>query len=108
MTRMDISPQPTHPPSADHTFLPYCYSAASRLRVMLLLVPFIATCAGPDAQTATADTEWIHLFDGETLAGWSNPYDWGEAWVEDGEIHLRADRKFFIVSDESFRDFVFE
>jgi hypothetical protein len=52
--------------------------------------------------------EWQSLFDGQTLAGWSKPYDWGEAWVEGGEIRLRADRKFFIVTDARYADFVFE
>lgn len=51
---------------------------------------------------------WRSLFNGQTLAGWINPYDWGEAWVEDGEIRLRGDRKFFLVTEEEFDDFVFE
>jgi hypothetical protein len=48
------------------------------------------------------------LFDGESLDGWSNPYEWGQAQVVEGEIHLTADRKFFLVTDETFSDFVFE
>lgn len=58
----------------------------------------------PDAGSAG----WIDLIQGSTLAGWTNPYEWGEAWVENGEIHLRADRKFFLVTDREFTDFVFE
>lgn len=48
------------------------------------------------------------LFDGKTLTGWKNPYDWGKAEVADGEIRLTADRKFFLVTEKSYGDFVFE
>jgi hypothetical protein len=48
------------------------------------------------------------LFDGQTLAGWSNPYSWGKARVEDGEIRLTADKKFFLVTNREFGDFEFE
>jgi hypothetical protein len=68
-----------------------------------------AACADGSADGAPAEaSEWQTLFDGETLAGWSNPYEWGEAWVEDGEIRLLADRKFFLVTDKRFADFEFE
>ncbi len=48
------------------------------------------------------------LFDGKTLDGWHNPYDWGEAWVEDGAIALRANKKFFLVADGEYGDFTLE
>lgn len=48
------------------------------------------------------------LFDGETLDGWVKPYDWGEMWVEDGEIRLRGDKKFFLVTEETYGDFILE
>lgn len=48
------------------------------------------------------------LFDGKTLKGWHNPYDWGEAWVEKGAIALKADKKFFLVTDKQYADFTFE
>ncbi len=51
---------------------------------------------------------WTSLFDGRTLHGWQNPYDWGSAWAKDGEIRLQADRKFFLCTDRAFRDFEFE
>ena len=60
------------------------------------------------AAGAAAQADWQPLFDGETLDGWRNPYDWGEAWVENGEIRLRADEKFFLVTDTTYSDFVFE
>lgn len=60
---------------------------------------------GPNGTSAQ---EWTPLFNGENLDGWANPYDWGKAWVENGEIRLRASEKFFLVTDSTFRDFVFE
>lgn len=84
----------------------------SRILLSLLFLAMLSTaaCQNPDtqAQEATSENEWVQLFDGETLDGWTNPYDWGEAWVEDGEIHLQADEKFFLVTEDTFRDFVFE
>ena len=45
------------------------------------------------------------LFNGKDLSGWRNPYDHGTASVVDGEIHLLADQKFFLVTEEKFADF---
>lgn len=67
---------------------------------VLLALCFMAT-------TAQAD-DWKPLFDGKTLDGWRNPYEWGKAEVVDGEIHLKADRKFFLVTEKPYSDFVFE
>lgn len=52
--------------------------------------------------------EWKKLFDGETLNGWRNPYDWGEVKLLDGEIHLVASKKFFLVTEKKYSDFIFE
>lgn len=48
------------------------------------------------------------LFDGKTIDGWHNPYKWGEIKVVDGEIHLTGNKKFFVVTDKKYEDFVFE
>lgn len=56
----------------------------------------------------TVASETVDLFDGESLDGWRNPYDYGEIWVEDGAICLRADKKFFLVTDKEYGDFVLE
>jgi alpha-L-rhamnosidase len=45
------------------------------------------------------------LFNGRDLTGWRNPYPFGEARVVDGEIHLRADKKFFLVTEKAYSDF---
>lgn len=52
--------------------------------------------------------KWVDLFDGKTLTGWTNPYEWGESKVVDGEIHLVADKKFFLCTDKTYSDFIFE
>ena len=52
---------------------------------------------------------WQALFDGKTLKGWTNPYDWGKATIVDGEIHLTTTkRKFFLVTAKQYSDFIFE
>ncbi len=48
------------------------------------------------------------VFDGRTLGGWGNPYEWGKAEVVDGEMHLTGERKFFLVTDQVFHDYEFE
>ena len=82
-------------------------SRITRFLPLALLGLTIPACA--DAGGAVGEGgEWRSLFDGTSLDGWSNPYDWGEAWVEEGEIRLRGDRKFFLVTEETFDDFVLE
>lgn len=60
------------------------------------------------ADEKAAAEEFTPLFDGKTLEGWKNPYEWGEAKVVDGEIHLTGNKKFFLVTDKKYGDFVFE
>ena len=74
--------------------------------VLLVLSLLLAHCAS--SQESSSEGDWTPLFNGENLEGWHNPYDWGEAWVENGEVRLRADDKFFLVTDEQYRDFVLE
>lgn len=74
---------------------------------LVLATLALSACAAGAANDGEAEA-WRSLFDGETLNGWSNPYDWGTASVVDGEIHLVGDRKFFLVTEEEFDDFVFE
>ncbi|NNE91202.1 MAG: DUF1080 domain-containing protein [Verrucomicrobiales bacterium] len=54
------------------------------------------------------DSGFTPLFNGKALTGWKNPYDWGKAEVVDGEIHLTADKKFFLVTEKEYGDFIFE
>ena len=48
------------------------------------------------------------LFDGKTLTGWRNAYDWGKIDIVNGEIHLTGEKKFFVVTEKNYSDFVFE
>lgn len=52
--------------------------------------------------------DFVPLFDGKTLAGWKNPFEWGQAEVVNGEIHLSSDKKFFLVTEKTYGDFIFE
>ena len=59
-------------------------------------------------QSRAAGDAFTPLFDGRTLAGWRNPYGWGTAEVADGEIRLSAERKFFLVTERPYTNFVLE
>jgi hypothetical protein len=60
------------------------------------------------ADDAEPKSEWTPLFNGKDLTGWKNPYDWGTAEVVDEEIHLTAEKKFFLVVEKPYADFVLE
>lgn len=51
---------------------------------------------------------FVPLFDGKTMTGWKNAYDWGEVTVVDGEIHLTGEKKFFVMTEKHYRNFIFE
>ena len=52
--------------------------------------------------------DFTPLFDGKTLDGWKNPYEWGKIDIVDGEIHLTGEKKFFVVTEKTYGDFIFE
>jgi hypothetical protein len=56
----------------------------------------------------TRNDGWVDLFDGKTTTGWTNPYSHGEVTVVDGEIHLLADKKFFLCTEKTYSDFILE
>ena len=60
------------------------------------------------AEETKADDGLKFLFDGKTLEGWKNLYQHGEAKVVDGEIHLIANQKFFLVTEKKYANFIFE
>jgi len=60
------------------------------------------------AQDKAAADDFVSLFDGKTMTGWKNPYEWGQIEVKDGEIHLTGEKKFFVITEKSYSDFVFE
>ncbi|MEN8694734.1 MAG: 3-keto-disaccharide hydrolase [Akkermansiaceae bacterium] len=72
---------------------------------------FLTSCDQPETTDKKASAEkdqWTNLFDGKTTDGWKNPYEWGEIEVVDGELHLTGDKKFFLVTEKTYSDFVFE
>lgn len=68
------------------------------------LIITLASCSALQAK----DVGWTPLFDGKTLIGWNNPYDQGESTVVNGEIHLVANKKFFLCTEKTYSDFIFE
>ena len=73
------------------------------------LIPILLAALFTSATTASAlETDFTPLFDGKTTEGWVNPYKWGEIEVVDGEIHLTADKKFFLVTEKEYSNFIFE
>ena len=60
------------------------------------------------AEETKSEDGFKSLFDTKTLEGWKNPYKHGEAKVVDGEIHLIANNKFFLVTEKTYANFVFE
>lgn len=89
---------------------------------MLMLFLFIANCGAEESASVSISKPAIEqdgsagfeamlsrgytpLFNGKDLSGWWNPYSHGEAKVVDGEIHLMADEKFFLVTEKKYSDF---
>jgi hypothetical protein len=60
------------------------------------------------AEPAKDKDGFISLLQGESLAGWINPYAWGESKIVNGEVHLTAEKKFFLITEKKYSNFVFE
>jgi hypothetical protein len=67
-----------------------------------------APAPAPAAPAAASAEGFTPLFDGKTLTGWTNPYTFGKAEVVNGEIHLTAEKKFFLTTEKNYSNFVFE
>jgi len=91
---MDVAPRPRH------------HLVGLVLLASLLTIPTQA--ASDEPVQITQEDGFTPLFDGKTTDGWYNPYEWGKVTVEEGELRLTANRKFFLVTRERFGDFVFE
>ena len=55
-----------------------------------------------------AEDGFVPLFDGKTITGWKNAYEWGTVEIKDSEIHLTGEKKFFVCTEKSYSDFIFE
>jgi Domain of Unknown Function (DUF1080) len=73
-----------------------------------ILALFIFAVIG--SASIQAEENWVNLFDGKTLEGWTISPEGrgGEAKIVDGEIHLVGDRKFFLCTAKKYSDFIFE
>jgi len=79
------------------------------LHTACLSCVFVVACGlVPVGADESNDGAWKPLFNGRDIEGWTNPYDYGRVWVQDGEIRLQADKKFFLVTAGQYRDFIFE
>lgn len=72
------------------------------------LAILIAAVVSTSAFAAEQNDGFVPLFDGKTMTGWKNAYDWGAIEVKDGEIHLTSEKKFFVVTEKAYSDFIFE
>jgi hypothetical protein len=87
-------------------FLP---SSLAALLWFAPILPAAAQAPAPAAPAVAPESDgFTPLFDGKTLTGWTNPYTFGKAEVVNGEIHLTAEKKFFLTTEKSYSDFIFE
>lgn len=80
----------------------------TRMRLKALLLTCLALSSPLSAQDKSKDDGFVSLFDGKSIEGWSNPYKWGDVKIVDGEIHLTGERKFFVITDKTYENFIFE
>jgi hypothetical protein len=80
------------------------------MKPLLSIIIGLACCplSATLAEEKPAAAGFTALFDGKTLNGWKNPYEWGKSEVIDGEIHLTADKKFFLITEKTYTNFIFE
>lgn len=81
-----------------------CCVNAGDMSVATIASPVLAA-DGSVGFDSLVDRGYTPLFNGKDLSGWRNPYSHGEAKVVDGEIHLLADKKFFLVTDKEYTNF---
>ena len=81
-----------------------CCVGAHEASVASIINPSLAA-DGSVGFESLVERGYVPLFNGKDLTGWRNPYLHGEAKVVDGEIHLLADKKFFLVTEEQYSDF---
>ncbi|MDP4721440.1 MAG: DUF1080 domain-containing protein [Akkermansiaceae bacterium] len=75
---------------------------------MKLIPIFLTALFTASAFAEEAESGFVPLFDGKTTEGWVNPYKWGKIAVVDGEIHLTAEQKFFLLTEKEYSNFIFE
>ena len=76
------------------------------MKYLIALSLLCVTIIGP-VQGQSDQSEFVNLIDAD-LSNWLNPYEWGEADVNDGVVTLLGDEKWFLVSKETYGDFILE
>jgi hypothetical protein len=76
-------------------------------RADLVAVP-PADVAPPVGGRSAPSPGFVQMFNGTNTAGWFNPYEWGRAVAKDGQILLTGDKKFFLVTRQTYANFVLE
>ncbi|MFD2256654.1 DUF1080 domain-containing protein [Luteolibacter algae] len=79
-----------------------------KIKLLLLTLGAIAFSPVIHAKNQADKDGFVPLFDGKSLEGWKNPYEWGEFKVVDGEFHLTSPKKFFLITEKKYSDFIFE
>lgn len=74
---------------------------------LLVLASIGISCTSAQDAATSSSRESTPLID-EDMSGWMNPFDWGSYTVDGGVVELRGDRKWFLVSDKTYDDFVLE
>ncbi|MGK0185845.1 MAG: hypothetical protein ACI9R3_001628 [Verrucomicrobiales bacterium] len=78
------------------------------LPLLVALGPIVCVAEEGEGKDEKKDDGFRELFNKKDLAGWHCPYDWGEVKVKDEEIHLKSNKKFFLLAEKEFADFIFE
>jgi len=78
------------------------------MSLLLRSIALLSLLATAQAASPSGSAPWVSLFDGKTLNGWRNPYTWGDTKIVGNEIHLTASKKFFLVTEKTYANFVFE
>ncbi len=81
-----------------------CSSHSEDLSVSTITKPATES-NNEEYQAAMLSRGYSPLFNGKDLTDWWNPYSYGDAKVVDGEIHLSANKKFFLVTKKKYSDF---
>ena len=78
------------------------------MSLLLRSLALLSLLVTVQAASPSGSSPWVSLFDGKTLNGWRNPYTWGDTKIVGNEIHLTASKKFFLVTEKTYANFVFE
>jgi hypothetical protein len=87
--------------------VPSAVSAVGPRQADLVTVP-TAEVAPPVGGQSAPSPGFVPMFNGIDTAGWFNPYDWGRAVAKNGQILLTGDKNFFLVTKQTYSNFILE